>query len=116
MKNLAGYAFQGLYMLKTVSIDQELYNSSPNAFAYSSISDSGWIWLDPNPAKISGKTATVKAKTVKKKAVTLAASKVYKVSPSTGVNAVKVSGNKNITVNKSNGSITVKKKTKKGTY
>ena len=38
------------------------------------------------------------------------------MSPSTGILAEKVSGNKNFTVNKLNGNITVKKKTKKGTY
>ena len=59
--------------------------------------------------------ALYKAKAVKKKAQTVAASKLYKFSPSTEIIAEKDSGNKNFTVNR-NGNITVKKKTKKGTY
>jgi hypothetical protein len=38
------------------------------------------------------------------------------MSPSTGILVEKVSGSGNFTVNKLNGNITVKKKTKKGTY
>ena len=113
VKTLGTNVFENLGV-DILSIAEDLYLSSPSAFTdfhFNYLS-----FLQPNPAKISGKTATVKAKSVKKKAQTVAASKVYKVSPSTGVNAVKVSGSKNITVNRSNGSITVKKKTKKGTY
>ena len=47
----------------------------------------------------------------------MSAGSAYKVTPAgTVLNAVKVSGNKKITVNKLNGNITVAKKTKKGTY
>ena len=100
--------------LDRLCIEEGLYNSCSSAFP--NTSSGNVFYLQDNPAKISGKTATVKAKKVKKKAQTIAASKLYKLTPSTGVNAVKVSGNKNFTVNKSNGNITVKKKTKKGTY
>ena len=99
--------------LNYISIDKDLYDSSTDAFPTTIPNKT---WLETNPCKITGKTATVKAKKVKKKAQTIAASKLYNVLPSTGVSAVKVSGNKKFTVNKANGSITVKKKTKKGTY
>ena len=43
--------------------------------------------------------------------------KVLGITPSgTGIECVKVSGNKNISINKTTGTVTVKKKTKKGTY
>lgn len=70
-----------------------------------------------NPITVTGKTATVKAKKVKKKAQKIAAAKLYKFDvPGTGAHVFgKVSGNKKITV-ASNGVITVKKGLKKGTY
>lgn len=65
----------------------------------------------------AGKTATVKAKKVKKKAQTVAASKLYSYTDAGQGFRVfsKVSGNGKIVVN-SNGNITVKKGLKKGTY
>ena len=76
----------------------------------------GIITLKESIFKATGKTAKVKVKKVKKKAQTLAASSLYTLTPKTGVMFEKASGNKNFTVNKTNGSITIKKKTKKGTY
>ena len=111
-------AFQNLDNLTTVYLTKELKDTyggnSGTVFFTSPVKD--YIELDDNPFTAGGKTATVKAKKVKKKAQTVAASKLYKYSPSTGILAEKVSGNKNFTVNKLNGNITVKKKTKKGTY
>ena len=61
--------------------------------------------------------ATLKVKKVKKKAQSLAVRQVLTISPSgTGLDCIKLTGNKNISINKSNGTVTVKKKTKKGTY
>ena len=115
---LGSNAFQNLDNLTTVYLTKELKDTyggnSGTVFFASPVKD--YIELNDNPFTASGKTATVKAKNVKKKAQTVAASKLYKLSPSTGILAEKVSGNKNFTVNKLNGNITVKKKTKKGTY
>jgi endo-1,4-beta-xylanase len=66
---------------------------------------------------VKGKTAKVKKKKVKKKNQTVAVSKVFKFTK--GVSPylfVKLSGNKKITINKTTGKVTVKKKLKKGTY
>ena len=69
-----------------------------------------------NPMKASGKTVKVKRKTLKKKAVTIKATSAYKITSAKGTRTfVKVKGSKKLTVAK-NGKITVKKKTKKGTY
>lgn len=85
--------------------------------AYQVTKKLNFVWLKDNPFKASGKKVTVKAKKIKKKAKTLGAGSVYKVTPSgTVLYAEKVSGYKKITVNKLNGNITVAKKTKKGTY
>ena len=52
-----------------------------------------------------------------KKAVSLAAGKVLSITPSgTGLDCIKLSGKSNVTINKTTGAVTVKKKTKKGTY
>lgn len=75
------------------------------------------ISLMPNPMTVKGKTAKVKKKKVKKKNQTVAVSKVFKFTK--GVSPylfVKLSGNKKITINKTTGKVTVKKKLKKGTY
>ena len=70
-----------------------------------------------NTLAVTGKTATVKAAKVKKKAQKISGSKLYKFTDN-GVGKhvfAKTSGNKKITV-ASNGAITVKKGLKKGTY
>ena len=70
-----------------------------------------------NPLTVTAKTATVKAKKIKKKKQVLAVSKVLTVGRNQGaVTYVKVSGSKKITINKSTGKVTVKKGLKKGTY
>ena len=70
-----------------------------------------------NTMTVSGKTATVKASKVRKKAQKISASKLYSFSnPGVGTHLfAKSSGNKKITVS-GNGVITVKKGLKKGTY
>ena len=70
-----------------------------------------------NPLKIKAKTAKIKYKKLKKKKQTLAVSKVMSVSGAQGtVTYAKVKGNKKITINKTTGKVTVKKKLKKGKY
>ncbi len=72
----------------------------------------------PNPLAVKGKTAKVKYKKLKKKNQTLSSSKVITFTKK-GQGALtysKVSGNKKITINKTTGKVTVKKKLKKGTY
>ncbi len=113
---LGAYAFQSMDKIDTICLSEQLYNGYHESSIFTGTEPSTWVTLQPNPFTASGKTATVKAKKVKKKAQTVAASKLYKLSPSTGILAAKVYGNKNFTVNKANGNITVKKKTKKGTY
>ena len=68
--------------------------------------------VEPNPLSVSGKTAKVKYSKLKKKKQTLAASKVIN-GTGTGrgpMTYTKVSGNKNITINKTTGKVTIKKK------
>lgn len=71
-----------------------------------------------NPLSIKARTATVKYTALKKKAQALAVSKVISFTrKGQGTMAyTKVSGNKKITINKKNGTVTVGKKLKKGTY
>ena len=70
------------------------------------------LQIAPNPLSVKGKTATVKYKKLKKKKQTLAASKVI-----TGLGTgrgpktfTKVSGNKKISISKTTGKVTIKKK------
>ena len=67
---------------------------------------------------VKGKTAKVKFKKVKKKAQTVSASKVIKFTKKGqgSLLYVKVKGNKKITINRTTGKVTVKKKLKRGTY
>ena len=74
--------------------------------------------LADNPMSLKGKTAKVKYKKLKKKSRTVSVSKVITFKPK-GVGTLefkKTYGNKKITVNKKTGTVTVKKKLKRGTY
>lgn len=69
-----------------------------------------------NPMKAKGKTVKVKRKTLKEKAVTIKASTAFKITRAQGKRTfTKQKGSKKLTVKK-NGTIIVKKKTRKGTY
>ena len=76
-----------------------------------------WPSFAENTMTVTGKTATVKASKVRKKAQKISVSKLYNFSnPGVGTHLfAKSSGNKKITVS-GNGVITVKKGLKKGTY
>ena len=66
---------------------------------------------------VKGKTAKVKYRKLRKKTRTVSASKVLKFSSGTGPYLyVKVSGKKKITINKTTGKVTGKKKLKRGKY
>ena len=70
-----------------------------------------------NPLSVSPKTTKVKYKKVRKKAQKLSMSKV--ISLTTGNDPktyTKLKGSKKISINPNNGLVTIKKKTKKGTY
>ena len=71
-----------------------------------------------NPLKIKGKTATVKYSILKIKNQTLKVSSVISTTKKGKgtLTYTKASGNKNITVNKKTGKVTIKKGLKKGTY
>ena len=117
-------AFGNMDNLKTVYVDkaleEKMESNEPNSFYQVFAGNTYKIhceWLKDNNFKASGKTVTVKAKALKKKAKTFGAGSVYKATPAgTVLNVLKVSGSKKISVNKLNGNITVAKKTKKGTY
>lgn len=100
------------------------FEGAPSGFlialaAYNSSGDAIAIWsgyfnfnVEPNPLSVSGKTAKVKYSKLKKKKQTLAASKVIN-GTGTGrgpMTYTKVSGHKNISINKKTGKVTIKKK------
>ncbi|MDO4870098.1 MAG: hypothetical protein Q4A65_07455 [Bacillota bacterium] len=71
-----------------------------------------------NPLDVTGKTATIKYKKLKKKSKTLEVTKVltFEKDGKGAITYKKLSGNKKITINETTGKVTVKKKLKKGTY
>jgi len=116
--SLAKNSFANCNILANVSLSQDLFDSISltDVFPYCKVTEEGITILKDSIFKATGKTATVKVKKVKKKAQTIAASSLYTFTPKTGIMIEKVSGNSKFSVNKSNGNITVAKKTKKGTY
>ena len=96
-----------------VKLVPELHDNNPDAWTTGTTFQA----LNENLFEVVGKTATVKASKTKKKAQKIAASKLYTfTNPGIGGHLfAKASGSKKITV-ASNGVITVKKGTKKGTY
>ena len=70
-----------------------------------------------NGLSVAGKTYKIKRSKVKKKAKKVAVSSVMTVKRANGVvRYAKVSGSKKLSINASTGAVTIKKKTKKGTY
>ena len=118
--NLHSDALGGCPNLKDVSMTKELYDKcGKDAFMDSDSFpfESGIHILKENPMTVKGKTAKVKYKKVRKKTRTVAVSKVLNITKGTGPYLfVKLSGKKKITINKTTGKVTVKKKLKKGTY
>lgn len=114
---IGSYAFYKCGNLNTVCLTGELLDDLNTSVFENCTELNQFIKLQYNPFKVTGKTATIKAKKVKKKAQSLSVTKVLGITPSgTNLEIVKLSGNKNISINKTTGAVTVKKKTKKGTY
>ena len=82
------------------------------------IPNSTYHYKDANTLSVSGKTAKVKKSKVRRKKQNVKVSKVikFKNRGQGRITYSKASGSKKISINGSNGKVTVKKKTKKGTY
>ena len=105
--------------LTVVCISEDLKAScDPNVFGYCPLTEESFHYLKANPLTVKGKTAKVKYKKVKKKTRTVSVSKVLKIAPKGTGSLIfaKVSGKKKITINRTTGKVTVKKKLKRGTY
>ena len=103
------YAYQDLHYMKSNQVISDCPLIAPVCVVTVAKADSKMT--------VSGKTAKIKFKKLKKKTQKLAVSKVLKVQNASGtVTYVKKSGNKKIKINKKTGKVTVKKKLKKGTY
>ena len=103
--------------LASIHITNSLKESSSSAWT-GIPSTCEFVNLKENPIEVTGKTATVKAKNVKKKNQTIASSKLFTFTER-GQGALrfkKISGHGKITINSTTGKVTVKKKLKKGTY
>ena len=118
LKNMIGWILSRDYSLSECSkYTVELYAMD----AYGDIL-AGFIqtytYKELNTLSVSGKTAKVKKKKVRKKKQTLNVGKVikFKNRGQGKITYSKISGSKKISINGSNGKVTVKKKTKKGTY
>ena len=112
--SLGSYIFSGCKNNITVTASDKVTNLNGNALLQATCKVIGF---KDNAMTVTGKTATVKAAKVRKKAQKISASKLYNFTDN-GVGThlfAKASGNKKITVS-GNGVITVKKGLKKGTY
>lgn len=132
------YTYTGSQIIG-VSSTPEYYVSGPGRgtsvglYICNAVLNDGYLWSDgttdpktikwqilqaPNPMKLKTKTATVKKSKVKKKAQKLKRTKVLTFTGSAKgkVTYTKLSGSKRLSIAKTTGTITVKKKTKKGTY
>ena len=111
------------------AIDRGMYDHGSYKVELRAINKSGYtiaMWtgtynfdFEPNKLSVKGKTAKVKYSKLKKKKQTLAASKVINgVGTGRGpMTYTKTSGNKNISINKTTGKVTIKKKgLKRKTY
>ena len=80
--------------------------------------ETGFHYKEANTLSVSGKTAKVKKNKVRRKKQKVKVSKVikFKNRGQGKITYSKISGSKKISINGSNGKVTVKKKTKKGTY
>ena len=101
--------------LSSYKIELYAYNSSWDYFAEFELS---FKYKEANTLSVKAKkTYKVKASKVKKKNQSIKRSKVMTVKNNKGtLSFTKVSGNAKITINRTSGKITVKKKLKKGTY
>lgn len=107
----------GCSKLKDIKITKELYDKYYNSMGKNPNDFTPDFYI-ANPMTVKGKTAKVKYKKLRKKAKTLSVSKVIKITKrgQGSLLYAKVKGNKKITINRTTGKVTVKKKIKRGTY
>lgn len=107
----AAYGFKEIaaYKIQIVALED---------ITWDPVAESGYVtysYKKANTMTVKGKT--VKARKKKKKSQSFKRSKILTIKKAVGkLTYVKLSGNSKITVNKTSGKLTVKKKMKKGTY
>ena len=114
----AGYSFRVSAVEMSAADGFGIYESDKVTTAVGYLEDYK-LTKAPNPLSVIGKTATVKSKKLKTKKQTLSSGKVFTglSSGRGGFIFTKLSGDKNISINKSSGKVTIKKNgLKKGTY
>ena len=116
VKTIGKDAFKDCANLKRINVTFEAYMNNIDAWGVHP--GTTLNFLKNNPLKVKGKTAKVKYAKVRKWTRSVKVSKVLKITPKApgSLEFVKVSGNKKITINKTSGKVTVKKKLKRGTY
>ena len=118
--SIGNEAFKKCKQLKTVNIEENLKKGlDVTVFEECvNLTEESFNYLVDNPMTVTAKDASVKYKNAKKKNQTIATSKIFTFEPLGNGPLIfsKVSGNKKITIARSTGKITVKKKIKKGTY
>ena len=120
VSSIGKQAFLKCSMLEEVNIEEGLKKSLDESVfeKCTKLTEESFNYLADNPMTVTAKDASVKYKNAKKKNQTIAASKIFTFEPLGNGPLIfsKVSGNKKITIARSTGKITVKKKIKKGTY
>lgn len=116
---IEGGAFNECDNIEDLTISEYLYNNGlGNTSLDAKPGGVHFLQLADNPMTLKGKNAKVRYKKLRKKARTVKAAKViaFTKKPQGTIEYKKSYGNKKITVNKNNGTITLKKKMKRGTY
>lgn len=120
VSSIGKQAFLKCSMLEEVNIEEGLKKSLDESVfeKCTKLTEESFNYLADNPMTVTAKDASVKYKNAKKKNQTIAVSKIFTFEPLGNGPLIfsKVSGNKKITIARSTGKITVKKKIKKGTY
>ena len=115
----ADYSFRVSAVEMSASVNVGLFESEKLAIAVGYLEDYK-LTKAPNPLSVTGKEATVSSSKLKSKKQTLSSGKVFNGLSTRrgGLIITKLSGNKNISVNKSSGKVTIKKGglKKGGTY
>jgi flagellar capping protein FliD len=104
--------------IENLSIPEDMFDDLGYEESYFAPGGIHFLKLEDNTMGLKGKTAKVKYKKLKKKARTVSVSKVIKFCPKAKGTLVykKTYGNKKISVNSKTGTVTLKKKMKRGTY
>ena len=109
------YSDEGVGEYSQYTIELYVQNKTENFIA---VYIGSYKYKERNTLSVKGKTAKVKKNKVRRKKQKLKVSKVikFKNKGQGRITYSKISGSKKISINGSNGKVTVKKKTKKGTY